>query len=180
MDIIEEGARFKKWLLLKFESESMVFLKWLNSFEYIIEVSHTGDNEKVKCLLNMMAPSTLKKIENILHPSDPIDLPYDELITVLVNTFSKFKGTEVPNFRYLFRPQYPYESIEHYVLALRQFYSRCTPYFKNSVNVKYRFMEGLRDRKTKDFFREDKSMSFSVAVAIAKQMEYAKNKKSEE
>ncbi|KAI4476833.1 hypothetical protein M0804_013277 [Polistes exclamans] len=128
----------------------------------------------------MMDNSMLKKIQEVTYPSEPSEFSYNVLITMLVNSCSDYTGKEVPIYRYLFRKQLPYESIDHYVIALKKLYSKCTPDFQNSINVVKRFTEGLSHEETKNLLSQDKDLSFPTAIAIAKQMEYAENQKSKE
>ncbi|KAI4476832.1 hypothetical protein M0804_013276 [Polistes exclamans] len=138
-------------------------------------MSDTGDDEKVNCLLNMLEPLVLQKLVKKAFPSKLVNLSYNEIITLLENTFSSFKGREVPNYRYLFRHQFPYESVEHYALALRRLYGKCSPQFKSLIPIKNRFIEGLLDKETKTLLKKDENISFSMAVFIAQEKELPKD-----
>lgn len=177
MEISKEGVEFKEYLFTKFNPETMVFLRWLNSFEYIFEMSNAGDDEKVKCLLNMIDPLVFEKIKQKLSTSQFFDLSYDEIITVLEDTFSEFKGKMALKCRYLFRHQFPYESIEHYALGLRKLYVKCTPYFKNLAPIRDRFIEGLLDERTKILLKNSENMSLNTTIFIAKKCELANRQK---
>lgn len=180
MDIRANGVLYRDWMLRKYDPKSMNFIKWLHAFEYIFEVSNAEDDEKVKCLLNMMDPLFLKKIRKKLLPTNPFNLSYNKLLKMLDSKASRFPDEELGNFYYAFRYQLPYESIEHYVLALRKLYSKCTPFFKNIFDIKHQFIDGLSNEETKCLLNKKKNITLSMAVSIAKQMDLAKNRESGE
>ncbi|XP_043485367.1 uncharacterized protein LOC122513160 [Polistes fuscatus] len=176
MDLNSNCLEIGNWLFNRFNPYSMVFLRWLNSLEYILEISNTtNDNDKVKVLLNMLEPCVLKKIQKKLFPSNPFDVPYDEILTLLENTYSPFcKGNSV-KYRYKYRHQLPEESIEHYFLALRKLLSKCSSDFQNTANLKKQFIKGILHKKTKILLQSDENMSQYLTIYMAKQMELANN-----
>ncbi|KAI4476815.1 hypothetical protein M0804_013259 [Polistes exclamans] len=166
------GLEIGNWLFNRFNPYSMVFLRWLNSLEYILEISDTTkDNDKAKVLLYMLEPCVLKKIQKKLSPSNPFDLPYDELLTLMENTYSRFRKEKSTKYRYKFRHQLPEESIEHYIFALKELLSKCSSDFQNTANLKKQFIKGLLYKKTKILLKSNENMSLEMAISMAQQME---------
>ncbi|KAI4476835.1 hypothetical protein M0804_013279 [Polistes exclamans] len=180
MDRIWSGACIGNFFLEKFDPENMIFLKWLNSFEYLLEYSKTENGDKSKCLLHMVEDSLLNKIKKNVYPSDPYKLSYDDLITFLENTCSHFQGKEAANFRYLLRCQLPNESVDHYALALRKLYNKCTPNVQRMINLTNQFIKGLANPEIRTLLKEKENISFATAICIAIKMELAKKNKTRE
>ncbi|KAI4476791.1 hypothetical protein M0804_013235 [Polistes exclamans] len=136
-------------LLRKFNPDSMDFLKWLNSLDYIFEILRGTDEQKVTFLLNMIEYSVLTTIIDALIPVDPFQLSYEELIPALVKMFSVYEGENAANYRFYTRVQLPLEP--------------------------EKFINGLEDEETKTLLKQqDEDMTFAVAVGLAKQMELIK------
>lgn len=177
MDQNSNSEQQEGWFLGNFNPRSMIFLRWINSFEYKLEMANIKKGEKVKYLLNMLNPCVIKKIEEIVFPSDPYDLSYNDLIILLENTCSHFQGREAANLRFTYRNQLPDESVDHYVHALRKLLSKCTPSIKNMANLRHKFIRGLADQEIKTLLIKHDNISFPMVVFIAKQRELAKNQK---
>ncbi|KAI4476795.1 hypothetical protein M0804_013239 [Polistes exclamans] len=179
MDTKTDNATLRKEILSIYDSNSMDLPIWLNYFEFLIDLIELQDNNKGPFLLNMLKPSVIKKIQENVSPSDPYNLSYDKLVSVLDKLFTYPRGINLADYCYMLRDQFPFESIQHYVRTLRRLFFKCTPTIKNTTNMKDRFLIGLYDKETKKFLENNKNTSFGMVVAIAKQKEFAMKRSGE-
>ncbi|XP_043485366.1 uncharacterized protein LOC122513159 [Polistes fuscatus] len=160
--------------ITKFNKDTMNFLNWLNSFEYLLDILKIEDDDKGKFLLSMVEPSILQEIEEKLSPTNPSDLPYDELVSELEAMFGSASGFLAANYRFYTREQFPGEPINHYVLALRKLFSKCDFTVRKWTTLKKRFISGLADAETKALLKQQsEEITLAVAVAIAMQRKSA-------
>ncbi|KAI4476785.1 hypothetical protein M0804_013229 [Polistes exclamans] len=156
--------------LNKFDGKKLDILRWLNCFDFLVDIMAKKD-EKEKFLLNMLESSILKQIQEKLSPTNPFDLPYDVLSTVLEEMYGSCQGTAAANYRFYTRVQLPKEPIEHYVLALRKLFSKCAPIIKQAADLKDRFIQGLENEAVKAYLIEhSKDISFGIAYVTNKKI----------
>ncbi|KAI4476797.1 hypothetical protein M0804_013241 [Polistes exclamans] len=170
MDAVDIG----KALLKNFDPDSMDFLKWLNHFEYVVDIVHIPNNEKVEFLLNLLEPPALLYIQEKLAPTNPRNLSYEELMYHLEHSFAHYLGEFAANYRFAFRDQYKYESIPEYVLALRKISSKASPFLKSNKNLMKRFIHGLEDKDIQNVLNSCLDLTFGRAVVMAQQMKLHK------
>ncbi|KAI4476796.1 hypothetical protein M0804_013240 [Polistes exclamans] len=161
-------------LLECFDPESMDVLKWINSFEYLINVCRIENDKKAEYLLNYLSPIVLQILKSKVHPVNLCKLSYNELISKLEIYFSCYTGVWAANYRFLYRDQYLGEKIPEYVLALRKIASNGSYFLRDNRSLKIRFIKGLIDENTKLLLLEEKDLTFAKAVTIAQQMELYK------
>ncbi|KAI4476836.1 hypothetical protein M0804_013280 [Polistes exclamans] len=166
------------YILEKFHPHKFEILQWLNSFEYVVDVAKINGETKVHFLLYMLENSILMSIKEKSAPTNPFNLSYDVLVSHLQNLYAFLHGEHAANYRFFIRDQLPQEPVQDYVLALRKLSSKCSSVYKTNDYLKTRFIDGLFDKETKTLLENDESMSFAIAVAIAKQRELAKNKQN--
>ncbi|KAI4476800.1 hypothetical protein M0804_013244 [Polistes exclamans] len=167
MDLISLG----KSLLKSYDPESMNFLLWLNQFEHIVDLIHLRNNMKVEFLLNLMNPEAQSKIQQKVAPTNPSSFPYEVLISNLEELFGRYQGEWAANYRFLNRDQFTAESVQQYINALTRINRKVSLHLKNSLTIKVRFINGLKDIGTKRILLGTTNITLERAVTVANRLE---------
>ncbi|KAI4476813.1 hypothetical protein M0804_013257 [Polistes exclamans] len=161
-------------LLECFEPESADVLKWLNSFEYVINVFRIENDEKATYLLHHLDPMALKILKIKVYPVNLRKLSYDELVSNLEICFSSVTGVSAWDYRFVHRDQFFGEKIPEYVLALRKIASKGSHFLRDNEKLTTRFIKGLTDENMRFMLLEKKDLTFAEAVGMAQQMDLYK------
>ncbi|XP_015185881.1 PREDICTED: uncharacterized protein LOC107071411 [Polistes dominula] len=159
------------YLFEKFNPQFMDFLKWLNNFEFMLNIVHLSDDQKVKFLLNLLVPDALMCIQIKVLPANPSDFSYDEIISYCEELFSSYQGTWAANYRFIYRNQFSMERIPDFMLALRKLCSKANPELRSNNALKERFIDGLANKNIQAILRSCSNLTLSRAVAIANNLE---------
>lgn len=160
-----------KFLLKKFNPDSMDFLDWLNHFEYVADIVHIPNDEMGEFLLNVIEPSVLSIIWQKVAPNNPHNLSYESLISHLEELYGFYQGEWAANCRFVYRDQIMDESILHYVHSLKRILSKASPFLIKEASLMIRFINGLKDGRTRRLLRSWNDLTLDKAIIIAAQME---------
>ncbi|KAI4476857.1 hypothetical protein M0804_013301 [Polistes exclamans] len=166
-----DPIRLGRSLLKSYDPKSMNFLLWLNQFEYIVDLVNIENNKKVEFLISLMNLEAHLQIMQKVVPAIPLDLPYEVLISHLVELFGRFKGEWASNYCFLMRDQFIGESVEQYINALLKLRCKVSPFLKNSLSLRVRFINGIKDIRTKNVLRRMTNLTLESVVTVAMKIE---------
>lgn len=165
----EEFDNFVSHLIDKFNPETMNFLEWLNLFEFTMDLLHT--TEKNVYLLNMLDFSPYNYIWTRVNPVDPLEIPYEILVSMLQEKYSPYDAYYSAYVRLKYRFQILGESVEHYYETIKKLTYKwnCGPQVNSILLII--FVSGLRSQETRTMLQTIPNLTLETALFIAKYME---------
>ncbi|KAI4476843.1 hypothetical protein M0804_013287 [Polistes exclamans] len=133
--------------LRKFDWMWMEFLQWLNNFEFIADFLYVAH-------------------------SDPFNIPYELLISVFEQMFSRIPKKYSAKYRFNYRNQLLGETAKHYANSLEKLLNRCSSDINTKVNLVNRFINGLIDMDAKsELLKRKRDITLDEALTIAQVFE---------
>lgn len=164
--------------LLRFDSIWMEFLQWLNKFEFIADFLYVTDDKKVEFLLNMVEPWVFADIKTQVAHSDSFNIPYELLICVFEQMFSRIPQKFSAKYRFNYRDQLFCESVKHYANSLEKLLNRCGSDINTKDNLVKRCINGLINMDSKsELLKRKRDITLDEALAIAQEFENKEWKK---
>lgn len=151
--------------LKKFNSRKMDIHKWLNQFEFLVDILQVPDNEKADFLISMIDNLTRINLFKNVAPANFSDLPYEILTRKLELMYTTHCTSMLPFYRFYYRDQYYGESIEHYCFALIKLFKNCR--YRKIIILLKRFINGLRNKNISKALNRISNLTFENAVCNA-------------
>lgn len=167
IELVKRGMN----LLSRFEPIEVDFLKWLNCFEFVADFLEVTEETEAEFLLYMLEPSVYEILALLVTPYDPFEFSYKELISMLEQTYSYFRGDAAAEYRFKNRKQMYGENVSHYANALTLIINECSSDFYTTENLINQFIHGLILEESRTRLLQEQNLTYYNAVLIAQEIE---------
>ncbi|XP_014611026.1 PREDICTED: uncharacterized protein LOC106790556 [Polistes canadensis] len=113
----------------------------------------------------------LSYIQQTVAPANPLGLPYEEVINYLEMLYAYYQRDWAANYRFVYREQFIGESVVNYMRTLKRILNNASPCLISDEILMMRFIEGLKDDKTREILLSWKNLTLEKAINIAELIE---------
>ncbi|XP_055542786.1 uncharacterized protein K02A2.6-like [Wyeomyia smithii] len=156
-------------------SENTSVSDYFKRFEWALQLSNIPAAQYAHYARVHMGTELNNAIKFLVSPRDPVDIPYDELRTTLVNHFDRSKDKYVESIKFREIVQQKDESISSFVLRLKQGAAYCEyGEFLDRMLIE-QLLHGLESRDMCDEIIAKKPATFKAAFEVAHTLEATRN-----
>ncbi|KAI4476126.1 hypothetical protein M0804_013856 [Polistes exclamans] len=158
-------------LIVRYNQRLIHFFKWINYFDYVMELFDVPNDLKGQYLLFSVDVIALWKIRLKIDPVDPTVLSYEVIVSILQEIYAPMDKDIAARLYFNARFQFEGESIKHYVSALKKLSVPCN--FGDILdNILLRqFIRGLINQKIVNRLTNIENLDIDKAMFIAHETE---------
>ena len=135
----------------------------------------TNEEKKRSALITVVGRDNFKLMRSLIHPLEPKDKSYDELIAAMRQYFEPQPSEIMQRFKFHTRSRKPGETVAEFVSELRAIAKDCN--FGNreqlELMLRDRIVCGIANEKIQSKLLSEKSLTYQTAMSLAQSMEIA-------
>ena len=142
--------------------------------QYVERLSHFFEAKRKRSVfLAVVGATTYKVLRDLVAPSKPGDIPFEELVQKLEEHFSPKPSEIVERFRFHTRSRKPGESVANFIASLRALSEHCNFGTVLEDMLRDRLVCGVNDDTTQKRLLAEPNLTYKRAVEIARGLETA-------
>lgn len=168
-------ANFQYGTVSPFEETEEKFDNYMERLEFYFTANEITDEKKKSIFLSVIGSRTYETLKHLLVPETPNSVDYQRIVQILSQHFSPQRLIISERFKFYNITQSSSESINNYVVRLKEAATHCN--FDNFIQeaLRDRFVCGLCSYNTRKKLLAERNLTFTSAYEIALALEVAES-----
>ncbi|KAI4489403.1 hypothetical protein M0802_011158 [Mischocyttarus mexicanus] len=163
------------FMLFPFEPKIVLFDQWEIQFNKVVNRLMLREADKARFLITKLEYHVFHNLSNQTYPINPKTLSYEEIVSILRNTYNDIPDNYALILKLFTRLQMENESIRDFYFALEILAELCDLGDDTNKMLRKQFIVGLKNKTIRDrlLMMDDKDLEDIVSIAY--EIKYAEN-----